>query len=166
MNSDGGGSMKKAICAILAGTLLVLSGCQKKTDTADKLYSGCTFVLNSGDYYNVGVEVHYSDEYNFTWDKTMDHSMHELLDDLQTGDAKTIVPLVDDGKYYCSDIKRNDGKTWRTSFRIPKKNHDEMVRRLKNFSFNLNLTDKYDDVSYTSKVTLPVVDNSAEAKKE
>lgn len=158
--------MKKVISTVLIGGLLCLSGCHAKTQSADGLYSGCTFVLNSGDYYNVGVEVHYSDEYNFTWDKTLDHSMHKLLDNLQTGDEKTIVPLTDDGSYYCSDVKRSDGKTWRTSFRIPKESHDEMVNRLKDFSFNLTLTNKYNDETYTSKVTLPVVDNSTEAKTE
>lgn len=158
--------MKKILCAMLAGLLLFLSGCHTRKESIGDLYSGCTFVLNSGDYYNVGVEVHYSNDYTFTWDKTMQSSMHKLLDDLQTGDEKTIVPLVDDGKYYCTDVKRSQGKTWRTAFRIPKESHDEMVKRLKDFSFELTLTDKYNDAVYSSKVTLPVVDNSTEAQSE
>ena len=154
--------MKKAVSLILAGSILLLTGCNTSKKSADNLYSGCTFVLKSGDYYNVGVEVHYSDEYNFTWDKTLDYSVHQLLDDLQTKDDKTIVPLQDDGNYYCTDVKRSDGKTWRTAFRIPETSHDEMIRRLKNFKFTLTLTDKYSDVTYSSKVNLPVVDNSEE----
>lgn len=152
--------MKKAISMLLAGSILFLTGCNNSRKTADSLYSGCTFVVKSGDYYNVGVEVHYSDEYSFTWDKTMDYSMHQLLDNLQTKDDKTIVPLKDDGKYYCTDVKRSDGKTWRTSFRIPESSHDEMISRLKDYKFTLTLTDKYSNVTYSSKVNLPVVDNS------
>lgn len=154
--------MKKAICSLLASALLFLSGCLGRTKSADGLYSGCTFVLKSGDYYNVGVEVHYSDEYSFTWDKTMDYSMHQLLDDLQTKDDSTVVPLVQDGDYYCTDVRRSGGKSWRTSFRIPESSHDEMISRLKKYTFNLTLTDKYSNVTYTSKANLPIVDNSEE----
>lgn len=152
--------MKKTICVLLVSGLLCLSGCRTRNESADGLYSGCTFVLRSGDYYNVGVEVHYADEYSFSWDKTMPYSMHRLLDSLQTKDDQTIVPLTEDGQYYCSDVKRSQGRTWRTAFRIPESSHDEMISRLKKFSFNLTLTDRYSDVSYTSRVTLPVVDNS------
>lgn len=155
--------MKKALCVILTGMLLTLTGCHGgHNQTADGLYSGCTFVLKSGDYYNVGVEVHYSDEYNFTWDKSMDYSMHQLLDNLQVKDDKTVVPLQQDGDYYCTDVKRNDGRSWRTSFKIPESSHDEMISRLKKYTFRLTLTDKYSDVTYSSKVNLPVVDNSEE----
>lgn len=140
---------------------MALCGCSGKK-SADGLYSGCTFVLKSGDYYNVGVEVHYTDQYSFTWDKTMDYSMHQLLDNLQVKDNSTVVPLIEDGDYYCTDVKRNDGRTWRTAFKIPESSHDEMISRLKDYKFTLTLTDKYSNVSYSSRVSLPVVDNSEE----
>lgn len=157
--------IKKGICALMCVSLLILSGCGSKKEEADKRYSGCTFVVKSGEYYNVGVEIHYDDEYQFTWSHDIEDKMHSLLDPLTVKDAEP-VEIVDDGKYYCTDIKRSGGKSWRTGFAIPESSHDQMIQRLDKFSFPLTLQSRYTNTDYTSEVTLPVVDVSIETTPE
>lgn len=149
--------MKKLMQIILCTTLLASIGCTKiKTESADDHYSGCTFIVESGDYYNIGFEIHYANTDEIEWNYALEHQVYQLLEDLM---IETDVPVsLKESQEYCGDIKRTNTQTQRYALPIQHELHDEMVQMLSEFSFTLTLNSKTEPVQYSSEITLPVID--------
>lgn len=157
--------MKKLLKLTFITTLLLSMGCtNKKIESAEGHYSGCTFIIESGDYYNVGIELHYDNDTQLEWNYSVENKLDTALKDLV--EEGTLVDLVEDGDYYCSDTKRAKKSTWRKGYAITHDKHDELVSILEQFSFDLTLNANATNKVYSSEVTLPVSDISAQRAEE
>lgn len=158
--------MKKFIKITLLTTLLLSMGCSnKKTESVEGHYSGTTFIIESGDYYNVGIELHYDNDTELEWNYSIEKQLDKTLEDLEDKDV-TVVDLVEDGEYYCTDAIHSKKSTWRKGYAIPHDKHDELVSLLEDFSFDLTLNANATDKEYSSEVTLPITDVSEQRAEE
>lgn len=148
--------MKKMLRTYLCFTLLFLNGCKTNTATADGHYSGCTFVVESDDHYNIGFEIHYSDEDTIEWNYALASQISQLMHDLDDGSSANLI----ENREYCSDASRTNVQIQRFALSIPHSEHDEMINRLKTFSFQLTMHSKKNDQQYFSMITLPIIDLS------
>lgn len=158
--------MKKFIKITLLTTLLLSMGCSnKKIESVEGHYSGTTFLIESGEYYNVGIELHYDNDTELEWNYSIENQLDLLLQDLEDPEV-TVVDLVEDGKYYCTDAIHSKKSTWRKGYSITHDKHDELVSLLEDFSFDLTLNANATDKEYSSEVTLPLTDVSEQRAEE
>lgn len=158
--------MKNIAKSALIFTLLLTTGCTSiKEKAADGHYSGCSYIIESGDYYNVGIELHYDNDTEMEWNYTLEKSLDQTLEDLVEENSSTI-NLVEDGKYYCSDAQRPKKITWRKGYAISHDKHDQLIEVLNGFSFDITLNANASDIVYTSKITLPVSDIATQRAEE
>lgn len=157
--------MKKMIKLAMIATLL-LTGCiDEKKESAEGHYSGCTFIIESGNYYNVGIELHYDNDTEMDYNYSLEKQLDQALSDLEEENDSTI-DLKEDGTYYCSDSLRAKSLTWRKGYAIPHDKKDDLIETLSDFTFDLTLKANATDKVYESEITLPVKDISQQRKEE
>lgn len=138
-----------ALCVIA-----ILIGCKgKEASLPTGEYKACSFLVNRGDHYNIGIEIHTTNGNIKNLNTFTYEEFGELVTPLEFEDRET------DRQHYCeeSNSMRNCKKEWLT-VSIREEDIEEVLTIMREHIFELNLVDpKGEHASIRESVTFDIV---------